>query len=105
MWDMLRADEYVSNFLLKDSTRKKKNESLKLYREIFSIYKISEQQFKESLDYYTSRPDLFQPIIDSLAKRKSASGSYMSNPNFRPPHKTMIDSAGKLLHHPHPVKP
>jgi len=107
MWDMIRADQYVSDFLLKDSTRKKMNESLKLYKEIFSIHKISEKQFKESLDYYSSRPDLFRPIIDSLAKRKNISSPYYSHPapTFHPISKTNKDSAGKLLRRSHPAKP
>jgi len=70
MWDMIRADQYVSDFLLKDSTKKRKPESIKLYEEIFQIHKISREQFKNSLDYYTSRPELLRPILDSLAKKK-----------------------------------
>jgi Domain of unknown function (DUF4296) len=105
VWDMLRADQYVSDFLLKDSTRKRKNESLKLYEEVFSIHKISEKEFKESLDYYSSRPDLFRPIIDSLAKRKTASSPYYHPPNFHPPGRSNNDSAAKLMHRQHPVKP
>ena len=71
MWDMIRADQYVSDLLFKDSTMKKKDESIKLYEEVFHIHKITRDKFKKSLDYYSSRPDLFRPIIDSLAKRKS----------------------------------
>jgi len=71
MWDMIRADQYVSDLLFKDSTMKKKDESIKLYEEVFHIHNITRDEFKKSLDYYTSRPDLFRPIIDSLAKRKN----------------------------------
>jgi hypothetical protein len=71
MWDMIRADQYVSDFLLKDSTKKKKDESVKLYDEIFRLHKITADEFKKSLAYYSSRPDLMQPIIDSLAVRKN----------------------------------
>jgi hypothetical protein len=71
MWDMIRADQYVSDFVMKDSSLNKKNESVKLYEEIFHIHKITRQEFKKSLDYYSTQPDLFRPIIDSLAKRKN----------------------------------
>jgi len=71
MWDMIRADQYVSDHLARDSTRNKKVESVKLYEEIFHLHKVTRDQFKRSLAYYTSQPDLFRPIIDSLAKRKS----------------------------------
>lgn len=71
MWDMIRADQYVADFVLKDSTLKKKEESIRLYEQVFRIHKISRTQFKKSLDYYSSRPDLFRPIIDSLAQRRN----------------------------------
>jgi hypothetical protein len=71
MWDMIRADQYVSDLLLKDSTKKKKDESIKVYEEIFHLHKITRDKFKKSLDYYSSRPDLFRPIIDSLARRRN----------------------------------
>src|SRR5437762_9966311 len=70
MWDLLRADQYVADYLAKDSTRNKKDESLKLYEQVFHLHKITGSQFKSSLAYYTSQPDLFRPIIDSLATRK-----------------------------------
>ena len=71
MWDLIRADQYVADYLMRDSTRNKKDESMKLYEEIFHLHKISRDQFKRSLAYYSSQPDLLRPIIDSLAKRKS----------------------------------
>ena len=73
MWDMIRADQYVTDFLLKDSTKKKKDESVKLYDQIFQIHKTTASEFKKSLAYYSSRPDLLRPIIDSLAVRKNES--------------------------------
>ena len=83
MWDMIRADQYVSDFLLKDSTKKKKQESEKLYDEIFHIHQITEPEFKRSFDYYTSRPDLFKPIVDSLAKRKNDVIPFFGHPGTR----------------------
>ena len=69
MWDMVRADEYVTDFLKKDSGFNKKDESTRLYEQVFRLHKITREQFKKSLDYYGSAPDLFQPIIDSVAKK------------------------------------
>ena len=37
MWDMMRADQYVTAFLLKDSTYNKRDESIRLYDEIFHL--------------------------------------------------------------------
>ena len=75
MWDMIRADQYVTDFLLRDSSKKKQDESVKLYDQIFRLHKITADEFKKSLAYYSSRPDLFSPIIDSLATRKNEFGS------------------------------
>src|SRR5215813_352679 len=71
MWDMIRADQYATDYLLRDSTKKRKEESVKLYDEIFRIHKITADEFKKSLAYYSSRPDLLRDIIDSLATRKN----------------------------------
>jgi hypothetical protein len=71
MWDMIRADQYVTDFLLRDSSKKKKDESVKLYDQIFRLHKTTADEFKKSLAYYSSRPDLLRPIIDSLATRKN----------------------------------
>jgi hypothetical protein len=92
MWDMMRADQYVGSFL-KDSTHNKKDQSIALYEEIFHIHKITREQFKTSYDYYSSRPDLFRPILDSLAKRR------IESPHLRPGHPGRKDSLTKPLLH------
>ena len=66
MWDMIRADAYVSAFIMKDSTRDQKTESAILYEKIFDIYSTTRETFKKSLAFYESRPDLFKAISDSL---------------------------------------
>jgi Domain of unknown function (DUF4296) len=105
MWDMIRADQYVSGFLLKDSTKKKKEESVKLYEEIFHIHGITKEQFKKSLDYYSSQPDLFRPIIDSLGKRKNSFSSPSGYPvPPQPVDKLNKDSAAKSAIEKHPLK-
>jgi len=71
MWDLMRADQYVQDFVMKDSTKNKKEESVKLYEEIFSIHHITADQFKKSQAYYQSNPVLFRPIIDSLSKKQN----------------------------------
>jgi len=91
MWDMIRADQYVAAFLLKDSTHTKRDESIRLYEDIFHIHKITREEFKASFDYYSSRPDLFRPITDSLAKRK------IESPHLRPTHPVRKDSLVKPL--------
>ena len=76
MWDLMRADAYVSDFVMKDSTRDKKTESAKLYEKIFDIHATSQEAFKKSLVFYQNRPDLFKVIIDSLRADEKKSQQY-----------------------------
>jgi hypothetical protein len=68
MWDMMRADAYVSDFIMKDSTRihNQKEESAILYEKIYIIHSTTQETFKKSLGFYESRPDLLKVITDSL---------------------------------------
>src|SRR6188474_2211864 len=66
MWDLMRADAYISDFVMKDSTRNQKAESAKLYEQVFTIHSTTEDVFKKSLAFYQSRPDLLKVITDSL---------------------------------------
>ena len=76
MWDLMRADAYVSDFIMKDSTRDKKTESAKLYEKIFDIHATSQEAFKKSLVFYQNRPDLFKVISDSLRADEKKSQQY-----------------------------
>ena len=66
MWDLMRADAYVSTFIMKDSTKNQKTESAILYEKIFDIHSTTRETFKKSLAFYQNRPDLFKAISDSL---------------------------------------
>ena len=76
MWDLMRADAYVTDFVMKDSTRDKKAESAKLYEKIFEINSTTRETFKKSLSFYQSRPDLFKVISDSLRADEKKSQQY-----------------------------
>ncbi|MBC7850885.1 MAG: DUF4296 domain-containing protein [Chitinophagaceae bacterium] len=70
MWDMLLADRFSSNFILKDSaTKDVKLETFKLYEQVFQIHGISKEEFLKSYKYYLNRPDLSKIMFDSLAVR------------------------------------
>jgi len=66
MWDLMRADAYVSNFIMKDSTRDKNTESGILYEKVFAIHSTTQEAFQKSMTFYESRPDLLKVITDSL---------------------------------------
>ena len=76
MWDLMRADAYVSDFVMKDSTRNQKTESAILYEEVFTIHATTADVFKRSLAFYQSRPDLLKVITDSLRSDEKKAQEY-----------------------------
>ena len=78
IWDLMRADAYVTDFVMKDSTLDKKAESAKLYEKIFEIHSTTGENFKKSLAFYQSRPDLFKAISDSLRTDERQAQQYQN---------------------------
>jgi len=76
MWDLMRADAYVSTFIMKDSTKNQKTESAILYEKIFDIHSTTQESFKKSLTFYQNRPDLFKAISDSLKSDERKAQEY-----------------------------
>jgi hypothetical protein len=71
MWDMMRADKFLADFVLnKDSSKKKDTESIKLYREILAIHQINGEQFSYSFNYYKNDPGELKWIMDSISRQE-----------------------------------
>ena len=68
MWDMIKVDEFTTGFLAKDSSKNLKLERMKLYKQVFLLYRVSEKDYFASFKYYTARPDLFKRVVDSLSE-------------------------------------
>lgn len=66
MWDLMRADAYVSEVIMKDSTCNKQAESAILYEKVFQIHATTKETFLKSMAFYESRPDLLKLVMDSL---------------------------------------
>ena len=71
LWDMIRADEFLVSYVIKDTSVNRKAESLKLYQKVFDVHDISKSAFEKSFKYYQLHPETLQPIMDSLNARKS----------------------------------
>jgi hypothetical protein len=68
LWDMIQADQFTAQYLLKDSARiNTKMETMKLYAEVFQIHHVSKEEFQKSFSYYLSRPDITKNMFDSLS--------------------------------------
>ena len=79
MWDMIQADEYASFYIVKDSTKNLKQETLKLYSKVFSLHKVSSDDFGRSYDYYKGNPAMEKELLDSL----QTYGNKMRETNFQ----------------------
>ena len=73
MWDMMRADHFLTDYVFnKDSGLDKTAESFKYYQQIFALHQTNTEQFRKSYSFYTSHPYLFKAIMDSLSKPAAA---------------------------------
>lgn len=73
LWDMMRADKFLADYVLnKDTTKKIDSESVKLYQQIFAIHQVTGDQFQKSFAYYKEHPEQLQAIMDSLSKPTAA---------------------------------
>jgi len=72
MWDVMQADAVVSRRYSADTSLKRFDTSIQLYRQIFQAHHTSAEQFKKSIRFYEARPDLLQIIFDSLQRRAEA---------------------------------
>ena len=67
MKDISMADNYSLDYMAKDSTKPNKlKASQDLLEIIFRLHHTSVGEFKKSLEFYESRPDLSKKIFDSL---------------------------------------
>ena len=70
IWDMVQADEFIQNYVLKDSNKVNVNaERYKLYEKVLSVHNITKDQFKKSYEYYASHPGETKLLFDSLSAR------------------------------------
>jgi hypothetical protein len=66
LWDMITAERYA-NVFLKDSALNNKEETFKLYAQVFALHNITREQFVKSYQFYMSRPDITRGMLDSLS--------------------------------------
>ena len=68
LWDMMRADQFLSDYVLnRDTSLTTTTESLKYYQQIFALHKVSREEFQQSFSFYKSKPALLKEIMDSIS--------------------------------------
>lgn len=66
LYDVIRADEWVDFAVLQDSTFRGFTKRAALYDSVFRIHSISKDDYRKSMAFYQSRPDLLKEILTSL---------------------------------------
>jgi hypothetical protein len=98
MKDVILADQFAMQYLLKDSVRRDsvkkdsvvitrrnvKLETLQLYETVFKLHKVTRDEFRKSLTYYEGRPDLMRIIFDSLSSMESRHRNDLYKPRAKP---------------------
>jgi hypothetical protein len=69
LWDVMLADELANKQYGYDASPVKLDTNIVLYQQIMQTHNTTQGQFKKSLQFYQSRPDLLQVILDTLQKR------------------------------------
>ena len=63
--DMLRADEFY-NQKQADSATLDSFSRTNLYKAVFTLHKTNKEEFRKSLNFYESHPDLLKTVLDSM---------------------------------------
>src|SRR4051812_49176508 len=66
IFDLMRADEFVNVYVLKDTAKKRNVEAIKMYQQVFTIHNITKEKFFNSFKYYQGHPDQNKVLFDSL---------------------------------------
>lgn len=66
LYDVIRADEWVDFARLSDSTFNRFSKRTALYDSVFRLQGINKEDYRKSLNFYQSRPDLLKEIWQSL---------------------------------------
>ncbi len=66
VYDILKADEYVNNFVSKDTAVNVKMKRSIVYEQVFTLHNTNRKEFYTSYKYYQEHPDIQKTLFDSL---------------------------------------
>jgi hypothetical protein len=65
--DVIKVDEFINNFVLKDTSIDVKKKRTELYEKVFLLHKTTRKDFYTSFRYYQAHPDIQKVLFDSLS--------------------------------------
>lgn len=66
IWDMSLADEFASFYVKVDTLRNVDSATNSLYFRVLRMHQVTEQQLRQSIDYYAKHPDKYKVLMDSV---------------------------------------
>jgi len=84
MWDFIQADAYTEFYLKKDSSKNASLQNAALQKKIFSIHKITKEDFYKSFDYYSGHSSDMRTILDSISAKAERQRSKMMERKYSP---------------------
>ena len=66
VYDLIRVDEFINNYVIKDSTINVKEKRSILYEQVFKVNNTNRKEFYSSYQYYQKHPDVQKRLFDSL---------------------------------------
>ncbi len=66
LFDVIRADEFTTNFIANDSSANLKKSRSVLYDKVFRLHKTDKSTFYKSYNYYLNQPGKNKQLFDSL---------------------------------------
>lgn len=87
VYDLLRADEYVNSFVIRDTTQNLKKKRSIIYEQVFKLHNTTRKEFYTSYKYYQQHPDIQKALFDSLL-------ATVNREKVEPPHSSPIKPVG-----------
>lgn len=66
--DMIQVDEFINNFLVKDTALDIKKKRSILYEQVFKMHNTTRTAFYSSFKYYGQHPNIQKALFDSLSQ-------------------------------------
>ncbi len=66
LFDIALAEEFAVSYLARDTIVDKDSAMTAEVEKVMKIHKTSQEKFRDSYDFYKSRPDLFKVIVDTV---------------------------------------
>lgn len=64
--DLLKTDEYINNFVSKDTAVNLKMKRSIFYEQVFKLHNTDRKEFYTSFKYYQQHPDIQKNLFDSV---------------------------------------